>query len=360
MAKKQPRWKTDPDSFFHPNAHTAFLIVCPIVIAIAVGIFAFCFAITYDVITAPYHVDVEATLEKVTEGERERWEYNESKEDQPNPNLRTTRTYKESYRVYHWKYYIDDIPHTYTSTTEVGVVGSKHNMSFWSRDGVEYYRTGTGLSYLFMLLSVLVALAALYIIVRIVIIKIIMARDKRAKDKRREVAEKIAPQPINLGNFDGKRVIVYDKSGEVFMGIADYCNKDYCEHEYGRQEPAIHIANFLFFRSEIKDIVSLKNLPFATPFGRIEELNFHDGIDSIEEELFCEEDEHVFRMLLCLEEHIIRKGESCEGLENVLQNLLKTELSDRSRKKAEELLAATKKRLDKPGLFCYTISVRSG
>lgn len=69
----------------------------------------------------------------------------------------------------------------------------------------------------------------------------------------------------------------------------------------------------------------------------IEELNYRDGIDSIEEELFCEEDESVYRMLRCLEEHIVRNGEQCPGLSELLQKLLQTELSEQTRKKAAAL-----------------------
>ena len=347
MAKKEPSWKTDPSSFFHPNTHSAFLIVCSVVLAIAVGIFLFCFSLTYSVITAPYHVSVEAKLEKITEGETEKWKYIENKQDDPNPNLRATRTYKESYSVYHWKYYVDDIPHTYTSTTESGIVGNTREMKFWSDDGVEYYRDSTGLGYIFMFVSALFALAALFIIIRIIIIKIIMAKDNSGKKKRREEAMKNAPQTpelINLGNFSGKRVILRDNRGDCFEGVAEYFNKNLCEQKYGRREPAIKIANFLFFRSDVKDVVSVKNAPFTSPFGRIEELNFQSGIQKIEEELFCKEDEHVYRMLLCLEEHIVRKGESCEGLHGVLIKLLNTELTDRSRRKAQELLAQIQSR----------------
>lgn len=343
MSKKQPAWKTDTSSFFHPNAHTAFLIVCPIVIAIAAGVFAFCFSYTYDFLTAPYHAEVEAKLEKITSGETEKWEYIESKEEEPNPNKRATRTYTESIYGYHWKYYIDDKPHEYVNTSSFGSehkVGDVEKMSFWSYDGKEYYRSyGSGLNYIFMALSAVVILAALYIIIRIIIIKIIMSKEKRKKDKRREEQQSHPNASlINLGNFNGKRIRVIDQNGDDYEGIGEYLNKDYCEHEFGRREPCLQIANFNFFRSDVKDVISLKNTPYSAPFGRIEEMNFKDGVDSIEDELFCEEDDHVFRMLNCIEEHVVKKSEECPGLSGLLQNLLKTELSERTRKKAEAIL----------------------
>lgn len=72
MKKKQPKWKTEQNSFFHPNTHTAFLIICPIVILIAAGIFALSLSYTYDYLTAPYHADAQARLVEITEGETEK------------------------------------------------------------------------------------------------------------------------------------------------------------------------------------------------------------------------------------------------------------------------------------------------
>ena len=104
QGKNRPAWKTDPNSFFHPNTHTAFLIVCPIVIAIAAGVFALCFSFTYDFLTAPYHIKTEARLDKITSGVTEKWEYIEGKDEARNPNQRTTRTYQESVYSYHWTF----------------------------------------------------------------------------------------------------------------------------------------------------------------------------------------------------------------------------------------------------------------
>ena len=87
---------------------------------------------------------------------------------------------------------------------------------------------------------------------------------------------------LNIGNYDGKRVRITEANGEVFEGVAAYYNKDYCEHEYGRREPCLQIANFTFFRSDVKAIETLRG-QYAAPYGRIEELNFQDGIDSIEQ-----------------------------------------------------------------------------
>ena len=340
MSKKQPKWKTDSNSIFHPKAHTAFLIVCPFVLAIAAGVFALCFAYTYEYLTAPYRAEVQATLVKITEGEQEKWEYIESKKEEPNPNQRATRTYTEKIYGYHWEYTIDGKTHTYETTSSSGSVnkvGDVEKMKFWSRDGEEFYRSyGTGLNYVLMIVSAVFFFAALFIIIWIIIIKIQMASQKRKKELRK--AQQKPEEAINLGNFDGKRVLLITTDNVEFEGIGEYHNKDYCEHVFNRREPGLEIANFNFFRSEVRYIENLKNRPYSAPFGKIEELNYEDGADSIEEELFCEEDDHVYRMLMCIEDHAVNKNEDCPELAPLLQNLLQTELSDRTRKKTAELL----------------------
>lgn len=341
MKKNQPKWKTDQNSLFHPNTHTAFLIVCPIVILIAAVVFALSFSYTYDYLTAPYRVDVDATLTEITEGNTEKWEYIESREEARNPNERATRTYTEKIYTYHWEYTIDGKTHTYKNTSSLGAenkIGDVKRMHFWSNDGEEYFRYyQSGLNYALMAVSAVVMIAALFVIVRIIIIKIKMSSEKKKKAQRRAVHQSHPNASlVNLGNFDGKRVRITDENGDIFEGVASYENKDYCEHEYGRREPCLQIVNFTFFRSDIKQIEALKG-QYSAPFGTIEELNYQDGIDSIEDELFCEENESVYRMLLCLEAHIVRNGEQCPGLNKLLQRLLQTELAEQTRKKAAEL-----------------------
>ena len=318
------------------------MIVCPIAILIAAVVFAFSFSYTYDYLTAPYHAEVNATLVKITEGETEKWEYVEGRDEARSPNKRATRTYTESVYGYHWEYTVNGITHEYVATSSSGVenkVGDVKKMYFWSYDGEEYHRSyRSGVNYVLMIASAAVIIAALFIIFRIMIIKIQMKSENKKKEQRRELNQSHPNSSlINLGNYDGKRVRITDSTGEVFEGKCDYCGKDYCEHEYGRREPCLQIANFLFFRSDVRDISVVKG-EYSAPFGKIEELNFEDGIDSVEEELFCEEDEQVYRMLLCLEEYVARQNKELAGLDALLESLLKTDLTKRTRKKAEELL----------------------
>ncbi len=114
---------------------------------------------------------------------------------------------------------------------------------------------------------------------------------------------------MNLKKYDGKCVRIIDSSGDAFDGICRYNCAEYGEHEYGRAEESLQIENFLFFERHIKDIQSLDENTgpygrFLDPYGKLEILTVEDGIDSIEDVLFSEENEHVMRLLCCLEEYL--------------------------------------------------------
>jgi len=114
---------------------------------------------------------------------------------------------------------------------------------------------------------------------------------------------------IDLEKFDGQCVRITDDRGDVFDGICTYNSDDYNEHEYGEFEDSLELAYMIFYRSQIKDVQSLEDHTgpygkFLDPYGKMEELAVEDGIDSIEDMLFCDYNEHVMRMLRCLEKHM--------------------------------------------------------
>ena len=43
---------------------------------------------------------------------------------------------------------------------------------------------------------------------------------------------------------------------------------------------------------------------FTNPYSRLEEMAVEDGMDLVDEILYSEEDEHVYRLLLCLEDKL--------------------------------------------------------
>ena len=114
---------------------------------------------------------------------------------------------------------------------------------------------------------------------------------------------------MELKKFDGKCVRIIDLSKDAFDGICHHNSAEYDEHEYGRSEESLQIENFLFYERDIKEIQSLEENSgpygkFLDPYGKLEILTVEDGIDSIEDVLFSEEDEHVIRLLNCLEEYL--------------------------------------------------------
>ena len=114
---------------------------------------------------------------------------------------------------------------------------------------------------------------------------------------------------MNLKRYDGKCVRLEDTEGNVFEGICCHNDHEYNYHEFGRDEECLQIVNFLFFKGDIKKIESLEHHrgpygKFSSAYGLLEEMNVKDGISSIDEELYSEEDEHVIRMLACLEHYM--------------------------------------------------------
>ncbi|MBR3341179.1 MAG: hypothetical protein IKG30_06125 [Clostridiales bacterium] len=113
----------------------------------------------------------------------------------------------------------------------------------------------------------------------------------------------------DIKHFDGKCVRIVDSNGDAFDGICCFNSDEYNECEYGRSEESLQIGNFQFYISDIREVISLEDHDgpygrFLDPFGKLEEMTVEDGIDSIRDILFSEENEHVIRLLNCLENHL--------------------------------------------------------
>ena len=110
---------------------------------------------------------------------------------------------------------------------------------------------------------------------------------------------------MNLKKYDNKCVRIKCIDGKIYEGICYYDFPDYCFHEYGKDEEAVEILHFLFYKSDIEKIESLEKVNgvygrFSEPFGEIEKETVND-IDLLEQAFECEENEHIYRLLLCLE-----------------------------------------------------------
>ena len=112
---------------------------------------------------------------------------------------------------------------------------------------------------------------------------------------------------MKLTKFDGKRVRVTTVWGDTIDGNCQHNSAEYNEHEFGRPEEGLQFSSLLLFRKDIKRIRLLKN-GFPTPFGKLEEMAIEDGIDLIDEVLLSEDDEHILRLLRCLERYLDPEG----------------------------------------------------
>ena len=82
---------------------------------------------------------------------------------------------------------------------------------------------------------------------------------------------------MNLHDYDDRCVRIIDNNSDIFDGICSYNNAEYDEHEFGRNEESLQICNFLFYKSDIKEIQSLENNDgpygkFLAPYGKLEEM----------------------------------------------------------------------------------------
>ncbi len=59
---------------------------------------------------------------------------------------------------------------------------------------------------------------------------------------------------MKLSDYDGKLVRLTDDNGQVFDGETVWDSEEYCFHEYGVEEEALRIDNWLFYKSQIRHV----------------------------------------------------------------------------------------------------------
>ena len=62
---------------------------------------------------------------------------------------------------------------------------------------------------------------------------------------------------MELSAFNGKAVRITLETGEIFDGVSLYSGDEYMLSEYGREEDALLIDDWIFYRSEIADVLLL-------------------------------------------------------------------------------------------------------
>ena len=102
---------------------------------------------------------------------------------------------------------------------------------------------------------------------------------------------------MNLVKYDDKLVRITDTDNNQYEGICYYNNKEFNECEYGTNEESLDITCIKFYKSNIKKVEIIDK--FSKDYDNLEELIVKD-IDLIDEVFESEEDEHIYRLLLCI------------------------------------------------------------
>lgn len=152
---------------------------------------------------------------------------------------------------------------------------------------------------------------------------------------------------MKLSKFDGQCVQIEDNLGNLFEGYCSYNCAEYNEHEFGNDEEGLELPGMLFFKSDIRKVTSLEDHrgpfgKFTSSYGKLEETIVEDGITMIDEVLYSEEPEHIYRLLLCLEEHLKLPNNSLyndsKELMGLLMDFIKMDLDAKTKEKVQALI----------------------
>lgn len=136
---------------------------------------------------------------------------------------------------------------------------------------------------------------------------------------------------MNLKKYDNKKVRFKNAEDNIIEGISEYYTREMAEAIYGIDSECLKITCFLFRKEDIQDITIIDD--FSKSYGRLEEMAVEDGMDLVDEVLYSEEDEHVYRLLLCLE----HKLDSINYQKELLEELISLAKYNEDKKITKEL-----------------------
>ena len=139
---------------------------------------------------------------------------------------------------------------------------------------------------------------------------------------------------IDLKLYDNKLVKLND-GDRVYEGICSYYCEEYNYHEYGVEEESLQLGSIIFYKSSIKKIELIDN--YTSKYGSLEELTIESGIDLIDEVFESENNDHIYRLLLCIKDKFDTFYEKDE-LIKLLENLIKYNKDDKIIKVAKSIL----------------------
>ena len=109
---------------------------------------------------------------------------------------------------------------------------------------------------------------------------------------------------MDLIKYDDKLVRITDFDNNQYEGICSYNNEEFNECEYGENEESLDIACIKFYKSNIKKVKIIDD--FSKEYGKLEKLIILSGDDLIGEVFESEEDEHIYRLLQCINDNDIK------------------------------------------------------
>ncbi len=112
----------------------------------------------------------------------------------------------------------------------------------------------------------------------------------------------------DLRKYDGRCVRLTDVFGDTYEGNAVYFSDEYAWQEFGCYEEGLQFVCYIFYYDQIRSIEILDDHEgpygrFSAPFGKLEEDCIGDP-DLIDEFFCSQENEHIGRMLKCLEVYL--------------------------------------------------------
>ena len=122
---------------------------------------------------------------------------------------------------------------------------------------------------------------------------------------------------MKLSKFDNKLVRIIDGNNDVFEGYASYNNLDYHECEFGFKEDGLQILNYIFLNNDIKSVEVIDK--FSENYGLLERLIVESGLEEIKDVFDYEDEEHKYRILLCIEDNLEIDEEVSKFLTNYLK-----------------------------------------
>ena len=107
---------------------------------------------------------------------------------------------------------------------------------------------------------------------------------------------------MKLSKYNDKRVRIIDIKDDIYEGIVFHNSLEYNQHEFGFDKESLQMGCLIFFKDDIKKINTIDK--YSNKYSKLEEDVFNDGMDLIDEILYGEEEEHVYRLLTYIKDHI--------------------------------------------------------